>query len=246
MGSLSLKQVELLNNVFKPFKCKYPELTLNEFVLKFSNKNIDQLNHKNLFFLINKVNSGYDYWNDKDKDKEYNPLKPTFNKLKYVIKNETDEYIIGTQYHYDTYLKKNVVNSLKVIAFKYLMVLDYDIHNESKEELLRNITENLSKTNSTFLLYETENGYHAYNISKKYPYYKKETYQEMFKLNCDPWYINFTKYVGFVTRLEKKINRNEKFIEKFVKQINNYLIDIKLKEIVEFKDTLVKDSIVNI
>jgi hypothetical protein len=84
------------------------------------------------------------------------------------------------------------------------MILDYDIKSSDKVKLLSDITDILSKTNHSFLIYETKNGFHAYNISKRFPYYKQESYQEMHNLKCENWYINFTKYVGFVTRLEKK------------------------------------------
>lgn len=246
---ISTKQLELLNKIFIPFKERYPELTLNDFVLKFSKKPIDQLTHRDLFFLINKVNSGYDYWNENE---NVRLLKPTFNKLKYIIETENDDYIIGTQYHYSNYLKTHITNSLKIIAFKYLMILDYDIKGEGegesdgegKAKLLNNITETLSKTNYSFLIYETKNGYHAYNISKRFPFYQQISYQLMHNLKCDNWYINFTKYVGYVTRLEKKkennIVRDEEFIEKFVLQINPHLnIDPHLKELVEIKDKLI-------
>lgn len=236
--NLSLKQLTLLDTIFKKFSISYPDLTLNEFVLKCTNKNIAELTHKTLSLLINKVNNGWDL------ESSYCFLKPNFDKLKYVIETETDDYIIGTQYHYTTYLKELLKNKLKIFAFKNLMILDYDIKDESKEELLHHITTILSDTNFTYLIYETTNGYHAYNISKSYPYYKKETQEIMMELKCDNWYINFTKYIGFVTRLQKKTNRNELFIEKFVKQINNYPIDLTLKKLVGFKDSLIKDIII--
>ena len=121
------------------------------------------------------------------------------------------------------------------------MILDWDVAiEESKSDLLEKIKGYLKETKYTFLIYETTNGYHGYNISERCPFYNKEIYQEMYKLKCDPWYINFTKYVGFVTRLEKKKDRNENFIEKFVIQINEYPIDNHLKELVNMKDSLIQ------
>jgi hypothetical protein len=232
---LSDKQIELLNKIYIPFKEKY-NVTLDEFVFKFCKKETSHLTHQNLFFLIQNVNSGYDYWRERT---EYKVIKPSFNKLQYIIKEENDDYIIGTQYHYTTYLKDTIKHTLEIIAFKYLMILDYDVKSEvSKADLLEEITEGLIKTDCTFLIYETTNGYHAYNISKKY-LLNNDTFQYMNKLKCDSWYINFTKYVGFVTRLEKKKNREEIFIEKFIKQINEYPIDNHVKELVEIKDKLI-------
>jgi hypothetical protein len=277
MSSLTTKQLELLNKVFFPFKERYPEITLNDFIFKFSKKKLEDLTHRDLYFLINKVNSGYDYW--KKVDGNVRLLKPNFKKLKYIIEKENDDYIIGTQYHYSDYLHTKLTNTLKIIAFKYLMILDYDMGQSlscpydelrkeekdfksssnlspvahhwgseppgGKSDLLSDITEILSKTNYSFLIYETKNGYHAYNISKRFPFNQQISYQEMHNLKCDNWYINFTKYVGYVTRLEKKrknnIIRDEEFIEKFVLQINPHLnIDQHLKELVEAKDKFIK------
>jgi len=249
MNKISIKQSELLNKIFIPFKERYPELTLSNFVLKFSKKPIDELTHRDFYFLINKVNAGYDYWKIIEKE-NVRLLKPNFNKLKYIIETENDDYIIGTQYHYNDYLKTHITDSLKIIAFKYLMILDYDVvcipssNINSKTSLLSDITDILSKTDYSFLIYETKNGYHAYNISKRFPFYEQNSYQHMHNLKCDNWYINFTKYVGYVTRLEKKkennIVRDEEFIEKFILQINPHLyIDVKLKSLVDIKDNLI-------
>lgn len=262
MNKISTKQLELLNKVFIPFQERYPNLTLKDFIFKFSKKNIEELTHRDLYFLINKVNSGYDYW--KKVDGNVRLLKPNFNKLKYIIDIENDDYIIGTQYHYSDYLHTKLTNTLKIIAFKYLMILDYDVgfqvcrareksssshsiattsqdkeDNHYKSSLLSDITETLSNINYSFLIYETKNGFHAYNISKRFPFNQLVSYQEMHNLKCDNWYINFTKYVGYVTRLEKKKNRDEEFIEKFVVQINSHLnIDPHLKKLVQIKDKL--------
>lgn len=225
MSSLSEKQLNLLNKVYLPFKEKY-SITLNEFVNKFSHKNVDELVHRDLYFLMNKVNSGYDYWDNVDPS-IFKPLKISFKNLTYIKETETDDYIIGKQIHSDN-------SVLKIICFKKLMILDYD-----KIELAE-IEEILNKnTNYTFLIYQTFGGYHAYCISDEFDYTKQETLQLMFDMKCDRFYINFTRYVGFVTRLQKKNDREEEYIEKFVKQIGTKKINQKLLNLVKFKDTLI-------
>lgn len=222
--TISEKQHQLLLKIFKQFSEKYPQLTLTEFILKFTNKTIKELTHKDFFFFMNKVNSNYDYWRNNN---EFNSIKINFYNMKYIKEIETDDYIIGTQKH-------KINGDLKIISFSKLMILDYDnITLETLESYLKNFP-------YTFMIYETKNGYHCYNISKEFDYFEKDTLQLMFDLKCDPYYINFTKYVGFVTRLEKKKNRDEDFVEKYIKQINNYPIITKLKNLVEFKDTLIK------
>lgn len=239
-SKLTIKQLDLLHKIYKPFQLKYHTLSLDTFVLKFTNKTIDELLGKDLFFLIQKVNSGYDYW-DITTDNIF--LKPNFNKITYIIKKETNDYIIGTQLNYNDYLKSSLNYSLEIIAFKHLMILDYDLNvDQTKEQLLSYVIDILSNSPYTFLIYETTNGYHAYNISQKFHYFNNNTLKIMHNLKCDKWYINFTKYIGFVTRLQKKQNRNEAFIEKFITYINKHLQHCPLlKKLVEFKDSLLKN-----
>ena len=224
--TLSEKQLILLNKVYLPFKEKY-SITLNEFVNKFSHKNFDELVHRDFFFLMNKVNSGYDYWDNIDPS-IFKPLKISFKNLTYIKEIETDDYIIGKQIHIDNN------SELKIICFKKLMILDYD-----KIELIK-IEEILNKyTNFTFLIYQTFGGYHVYCISDEFDYTEQETLQLMFDMKCDRFYINFTRYVGFITRLQKKNGREEEYIEKFIKQIGTKKINQKLFNLVKFKDSLI-------
>jgi hypothetical protein len=113
------------------------------------------------------------------------------------------------------------------------MILDYD--NMSLEE----VEDILKKSELTFLLYHTKNGFHAYCISHEFNYSEKKTLILMNKLKCDEYYIGFSKHVGFVTRLQKKNNREEEYIEKFIKKISGPSGELlHLKELVDFKDSL--------
>jgi hypothetical protein len=224
--NLSKNQIALLKKVYKPFNEKY-NITLNEFTEKMVGLKAESLKHKDFYNLINKVNKSYDYWSDPS---IFKPSKINFKNLRYILQEETDDYIIGIQEHID------IKRKMKIISFKNLMLLDYDQIN------LQELEDILSKFPFTFLIYQTFNGFHAYNISKVFDYTKQETLQLMYDMKCDKHYINFVRYTGFVLRLEKKVGRKEEYIEKFVKQINTFPILDHLKKLVEFKDNFFKKS----
>jgi hypothetical protein len=163
------------------------------------------------------------------------PVSVDIRNLDYIIKQETDDYIIGEQYNVNTREK-----IMDIFAFKRLLVLDYDVKQNSsltKDELLKMIKDKLKDQKYSFAIYETFGGYHVYCTSEEFDHRKNSTYSFMKSLGCDRFYIGFTKYVGFAVRLNKKYNRDEKFIERFVTRIHPELIDPKLQRLVEFKDT---------
>ena len=63
----------------------------------------------------------------------------------------------------------------------------------------------------------------------------------MNRLGCDPWYISFTKLNGFVSRLSKKPDRDEEFIERFVMEYNPKNVKTKMEiiKLINIKDSLV-------
>lgn len=229
---LSTNQKELLNTLYLTFQQKY-NITINEFTNKLVKTNSDEMTHKDLFYLVRKVNSGYDCWAPKN---IFTPIKLNFEYLKYVIETETDEYIIGNQYK----TTKETTIGLRIIAFKHLMILDYD---DITLEEIQNILQNVQLT---FLVYQTTNGFHVYCVSKSFNHAAKETLQLMHTLKCDYYYINFTKSVGFVTRLQNKPNRKEEYIEKYITQINDFLKDDALVKLVDFKDSLIESFVIDV
>ena len=165
------------------------------------------------------------------------PISVNIKNLDYIIKTETKDYIIGEQFYKTTGNK-----IMDIIAFKNVMVLDYDLKSYSettKSELLNTIIDILSGTDYSFSVYETYGGYHAYCTSKRFDYRNNSTHSLMKQLGCDQFYIGFTKYVGFAVRLNRKPNRDESFIEQFVTKINPEFADNKLERLVEFKNTLI-------
>lgn len=185
-------------------------------------KDYDQLTHNDICLLFKKCD-----------------VTPCVNikGLDYIIKTENEDYIIGEQFY-----KKTGNKIMDIIAFKNLMVLDYDVKSyseTSKSELLNVITDRLGKTQYSFSLYETYGGYHVYCTSNRFDYRDHSTHSLMKQLECDRFYIGFTKYVGFAVRLNRKSNRNEPFIERFVTKINQDFANDKLEKLVQFKDTLI-------
>lgn len=174
--------------------------------------------------------------------------KVNLSNFRYIFtdfKNNTfkiqDKYI---PYTYVKGIQKNIKNnkSIEILCFFKLLVLDYDLCEEynTKEKLLNFITLLLEKEKETFLIYETCNGYHVYCVSNYFNYYKKDTLNYMKKLKCDTFYASFSSKVGFVVRLEKKEDRNEEYVERFIKRINNYATLSDLMELIKIKNNYIK------
>ena len=92
----------------------------------------------------------------------------------------------------------------------------------------------------TFRLYSTFNGFHAFLISKSMRHNSDYVNFLLRNLGCDPYYILFAQKVGFKIRLNKKINRQEQFVAKYIKTIgdeNN--VDEKCLEYVKLHDKLI-------
>ena len=198
----------------------------NQELSTFTNKTIDELLHKDIVEICAKIKV---------------PVTPHLDNLKYIVDKQTDDYIIGRQY------RKNKKSYLDVFCFKNLMVLDWDIPKISnsnnihilKEELLHKIKDILHTVPYTFYIYETFNGYHGYCVSQSFSSSDYKTWTLMRNLECDNFYIGFTKSVGFVIRMNKKPNRDEEFVERFVTKINDYPVITRLDNLIKIKDQLI-------
>ena len=202
----------------------YLKSILNEQNVKLqdlSKKDYDDLTHGDICYLFKKCDV---------------PPSVNVRNLEYIIKEQTEDYIIGEQFN-----KTSGLKIMDIIAFNNVMVLDYDIKGcseTSKSDLLKSIISRLKDEPLSFSIYETFGGYHVYCTSKRFSYKSNSTHSLMKRLGCDPFYIGFTKYVGFAVRLNRKPNRDEVFIERFVTKINESEIDKDLDKLVDFKDTL--------
>jgi hypothetical protein len=63
----------------------------------------------------------------------------------------------------------------------------------------------------------------------------------MKRLGCDQFYIAFTRYTGFVVRLNKKKGRQEKYIERFVAKMGNQPDINLLLDLLILKDRLLEN-----
>lgn len=189
-----------------------------------TNKNLDELTHKDITLIFNKLHT---------------PITPFLKNTKYIIKKViNNNCIIGQQ------ITTNQTNQkvMDLIVFKNLCVIDWDTSDNypTKKLLYEFLTEFLKTQKYTFLLYETFKGYHGYIISHTFDFFDWNTVKLLQSLKCDPFYIGYTRKIGFVVRLNKKTNRNETFIEKFCCQINNYQILPELQELIDIKETFTK------
>lgn len=173
------------------------------------------------------------------------PLSIDLRNYEYIIKEETDDYVIGHQINKTT--KEKIMD---IISFNSMMVLDYDIkkddnikNDSAKQTLLNDIIYTLSEYPYTFYIYETFNGYHVYCTSKFFDYKEHSTHTLMKRLGCDQFYISFTRYVGFVVRLNKKKDREEKYIERFVAKMGNEPDINILLDLLRLKDRLLEDRL---
>jgi hypothetical protein len=198
----------------------------------FTDKTFAELTHIDIMSLYSKL---------------YVPVTVDLRCFEYVIDRETDDYIIGTQYN-----KITSERIMDIMSFKNLLVLDYDVPipktlidkdilKSAKEELLEQIIDILKSRDYQFHIYETYRGYHVYCVSETFDYSDHNVHKLMNDLGCDRFYIGFTRYVGFVVRLNKKINRNDPYIERFVQIINKHIpANDRLVRLVKLKDSLIK------
>jgi hypothetical protein len=192
----------------------------NKILSEFTDTSIDELNSNEINVIFKNLQV---------------PILPKLKDIKYIIKEEGPGYIIGTQLN--TYSKV----CMNLISFKNFMVIDWDVSSRQNDKikLLEFIKLLLKQFPYTFYVYETFNGFHGYLMSETFIHYNWNTLKLLKQLQCDKYYIGFTRKVGFVVRLNKKLNRNEEFIERFICKINDYPILPELQKLIEIKDKLV-------
>ena len=221
LRELSDKQKALLTRVYQNYvneKGYDLNYSIDDFVYEFVGKNSKTIVHKDLSFILSNIYTRYN---------NFIPKRLSFDNLEYIVQEETADYIIGIQKH----LKKKI--EFKIMSFKNIMVLDYD------NTTLESIETILKRYPYTFDIYATHNGYHVYVVSRTFDIADKQTLQLMHDMKSDPYYISFCKFVGCCVRLQKKANRQEEFIEKFIKRVGDVPVDRKIDAIIAFKDKLI-------
>ena len=137
----------------------------------YTEKNIDELIHKDIVNILNRLNS---------------PITPMLKNLKYIIKEDFGEYLVGKQ------INTKLNTEMDLICFKDLLIVDWDDTNNNKREFLEQIKNNLRVIPHTFYIYETFNGFHGYLVSKRFLYSEWNTIRLLQEIKCDPFYIGFT------------------------------------------------------
>lgn len=155
------------------------------------------------------------------------------SRITYTIQTKMNNYFIGTQHHIKDEL---VQQDMKVIVFKDIVMVDYD--NITLDEVLKKIT----PFPYTFWVYQTTRGFHVYVMNKLFNLQDIATHQLMYKMGCDKWYISFTKCYGTVVRLEPKTGRQEIFVEKFTRQVNNCFVLPEIQSVIEIKDAIIRNN----
>jgi hypothetical protein len=178
---------------------------------------MDKMSQKQVTLLLNSLKHEY---------KIENTCKINLDLYKYIYTDLESDYLIGTQ------INNTSGKELKVMSFYNLLVIDWD------NVPLYKIKEILKNDKHTWYIYQTHSGYHGYCMSKKYSHFKMDTMLYMQELHCDLIYTSFTKKVGFIIRIQKKENRYEDFIEKFICQINEFPVIKRFDELIKIKDKL--------
>ena len=80
----------------------------------YTEKKIDELNHKDVIDILNKLNS---------------PITPMLKNLKYIIKEDFGEYLVGRQ------INTKLNTEMDLICFKDFMIIDWDDTNNNKKDL---------------------------------------------------------------------------------------------------------------
>jgi hypothetical protein len=156
------------------------------------------------------------------------PKKINFKLFEYNVKIDDPEYKLCTQRHNDG-------TSMEVIVFRRIMMLDWD------DIDINTIERMLSTQPYTFYIYQTHRGYHGYCVSKYMIHTDLSNLSLMSLLKCDPVYISFCRCTGYVVRTSKKIGRDENFVERFVKKVNEFPVIDKILNLLELKDSIIQN-----
>ena len=217
-------QKEYIVQIFKHLQIE-PLQYINN-ILKANVNNLEEMSQCNVSDVLKHVSNN---------ESVFIPTRINLDRYTYEIQHKTSEYALMKQVN-----KLNSEKNLDLISFRGLMVCDWD-------DMTLPEIENILKThaeNYRFKIYETYNGYHGYCVSHSFDHHDFDTLQFMYKLYCDKVYISFTKLNGFMVRICKKPDRDETFIEKYVKDINRLIQpDPCLIKLVELKDQIISNNL---
>ena len=173
-------------------------------------------------------------------------LEFVINKFQIIPKDFILEYTTEWEYGYQI-SEKCINDKLYYLKFYNLVMIDFDNKDYEKINILmKNFIELIDKK-AVFYVYETENGYHIYLMSKLIDHLHPSLPMFLKFFQCDPYYIVFTVKNGFKIRLSLK--KNTTFVEKFVECVGNKdNIDqkcLKFIDLIEVKMQHISQSLCN-
>ena len=231
--SREIKQIDNLN--YSETKLIIDKLHTKLKIINFGN----EIGIKNLSILLNKkINSINDLTRKDYNNIIFNPninFNHCLDNLHLIFKKEKiiERYLDYEYGEQDTEICEN--NTMKFLKFYDFLMLDYDNINENQlDNILTNSELNLE--NHLFYIYKTFNGFHLFYMTETLLHNKKETAFFMKMMNCDSWYIIYSYKNGFKIRLNKKKNRNEEYIHKFLKKCGKSKPNLKCLEYINIID----------
>jgi len=114
------------------------------------------------------------------------------------------------------YIAIDLLTNTYYVCYKSLLMIDIDFYKdenydestpvtEKVKPILQNLQQYCDKhPNLKFSVYLTQNGVHAFLLSKRMDYKSDEAIQLMIDLGCDFFYIVYSYLRGFSVRLNKK------------------------------------------
>jgi hypothetical protein len=156
-----------------------------------------------------------------------NSLKDTMKKPQKIEIDEKDFYA-GVDTYTDTIY----------ICFSNLLMVDVDDKIDI-DKLMNEYT--LLHPDTLFDVYETNKGYHIFDISKEHQYKSEKSLQMMLELKCDFFYSVYSYLRGWSVRLNKKLGNgviDGTPLYTFYKRFGNGVPNKKLEGYVKMHDEL--------
>lgn len=168
-------------------------------------------------------------------------LEFVINKFQIIPKDFILEYTNEWEYGYQI-SEKCIDDKLYYLKFYNLVMIDFDNKDYEKINILmKNFIELIDKK-AVFYVYETENGYHIYLMSKLIDHLHPSLPVFLKFFQCDPYYIVFTVKNGFKIRLSLK--KKNTFVERFVECVGNKdNIEQKCLEYINFIELKIQQTI---
>lgn len=124
----------------------------------------------------------------------------------------------------------------KMFYLKFYNMLMLDIDNQD----IDTITEKLNKFKKFgFRIYQSHGGYHVFITSELIKYNDLTVFQLTKVMGGDIYYAMFCNKTGYKIRLSPKLNRNEDFVYKYIKDVGTREIDETCEYLIELHDSMI-------